>query len=131
MSAADSSKIRVIGARQLDWEEAMTQPGETAAPGREATVLRSADDLFSVGMWERDAQSRSFERTYHEVAYIIEGEVEVTEENGVVHIAKAGDILVTPQGSKGYWRNLTPVRKVWAIYEEAREMPAYLGPGAF
>ena len=29
-----------------------------------------------------------------------------------------GDILITPKGSKGYWRNLSPVKKFWAIFEE-------------
>ena len=47
-------------------------------------------------------------------------------------MAKAGDIVVTPMGSKGYWKNLKPVRKVWAIYEETGAgMKAYIGPGAF
>ena len=32
---------------------------------------------------------------------------------------RPGDILITPKGSKGYWKNLTPVKKVWGIYEEA------------
>ena len=73
--------------------------------------MRSVDDKFSFGVWRRDVQRRHFERTYHEVAVILEGEVEITEEDGEVFVAKAGDILVTPKGSKGYWKNLTPVKK--------------------
>jgi hypothetical protein len=49
-----------------------------------------------------------------------------------VHVAGAGDIVVTPQGSIGNWKNLTPVKKVWAIYEETKaELNAYIGPGPF
>ena len=132
MSEKRSGKVQVIRPAQLDWEESMTYPEETDPPGQEATVMRSVDDKFSFGVWRRDVQRRHFERTYHEVAIILEGEVEITEENGEVYVAKAGDILITPKGSKGYWKNLTPVKKVWAIYEEAgRDMPAYIGPGGF
>ena len=83
----------------------------------------SVDDKFSFGLWKRDVQRRHFERAYHEVAYIIEGEVEVTDDDGEVHVAGPGDILITPKGSKGYWKNLTPVKKVWGIYEEDRRRP--------
>ena len=47
-------------------------------------------------------------------------------------IAGPGDILITPQGSKGYWKNLTPVKKVWGIYEEVgADLDPYIGPGGF
>jgi uncharacterized cupin superfamily protein len=59
-----------------------------------------------------------FVRPYHEVALILEGEVEVELEDGTVLRAGPGDILDTPKGSSGFWRSLSPVRKIWAIYEE-------------
>lgn len=111
-------QIRVIRAADLEWEEAARQPEETDAPGREATVATSPDGRFSVGYWERDLQRRPFERPYHEVAYIISGQVEITLEDGTVLYAGPGDILDTPKDSRGYWRNLQPVRKVWSIYED-------------
>ena len=67
-----------------------------------------------------------------EIAYIIEGQVEVTDDDGNRVVAGPGDILITPKGSKGYWKNLSPVKKVWGIYEEAgADLDAYIGPGAF
>ncbi len=49
-----------------------------------------------------------------------------------MHVAGPGDILITPKGSKGQWKNLTPVKKVWGIYEEADAgLNAYIGPGGF
>ncbi|RPI31481.1 MAG: DUF861 domain-containing protein [Actinomycetota bacterium] len=105
---------------------------ETDPPGQEFTAARSADDKFSFGLWQRDVQRRHFERGYHEIAYILEGQVEVTDDEGELHVAGPGDILVTPKGSKGYWKNLTPVKKVWGIYEEtAAGLEAYVGPGGF
>ena len=132
MSEERAARVRVVSPDQYDWEEAMTHTDETDPPGQEATVMSSVDDKFSFGVWRRDVQRRHFERPYHEVALILEGEVEITEEDGEVHVAKAGDILVTPKGSKGFWKNLTPVKKVWAIYEEpGADLDAYIGPGAF
>jgi uncharacterized cupin superfamily protein len=95
-------------------------------------AARSVDEKFSFGLWRRDRQSRYFERPYHEIAYIIEGQVEITDDDGELLIAGPGDILVTPQGSKGYWKNLSPVKKVWGIYEETgADLDPYTGPGAF
>jgi uncharacterized cupin superfamily protein len=132
MSEKRSTKIRVIKPEDVIWEEAMHKPEETEAPGKEFTAAHSVDDKFSFGLWQRDAQSRHFERPYHEIAYIIEGEVEITDDDGERLTAGPGDILITPQGSRGYWKNLTPVKKVWGIYEEAgADFEAYTGPGAF
>lgn len=132
MSVPRDAKVRVVRPDQLDWEEALRQPGETDPPGREATVVTSADERFSFGAWQRDVQRRHFEREYHEVAIILEGEVEITDEAGEVHVARSGDILVTPKGSKGYWKNLTPVKKIWAIYDEpVIGLDPYTGPGGF
>ena len=55
---------------------------------------------------------------YIATEHIIAGEVEVTIEDGTVIHAGPGDIMVTPKGSKGYWKNLSPVRKFWAVFEE-------------
>ena len=132
MGDLSDTRIRVIKADEVIWSEAMANPEEADPPGEECTAAMSADDKFSFGLWRRDVQRRHFERPYHEVAYIIEGEVEVTDDEGEVHVAGPGDILITPQGSKGFWRNLTPVKKVWGIYEEAgASLDPYIGPGAF
>lgn len=132
MGDLNDTRIRVIKGDEVIWDEAMTNPDEIDPPGQESTCAMSADDKFSFGLWKRDVQRRHFERPYHEVAYIIEGEVEVTDEGGEVHLAGPGDILITPKGSKGFWKNLTPVKKVWGIYEEADAgLSAYIGPGGF
>jgi uncharacterized cupin superfamily protein len=132
MSADTRTHIRVVKPGDVVWEEALRGPDDTEPPGEEFTVVNSEDDRFSFGLWRREAQNRHFERQYHEIAFIMEGEVELTDDDGTVHLATAGDIVVTPQGSRGHWRNLTPVKKVWAVYEETRaELNAYTGPGPF
>ena len=132
MSDARDARIRVIKPEDVTWNEAPRYAEETDPPGQEFNAARSMDDKFSFGLWRRDVQRRNFERDYHEIAYILEGQVEVTDDEGDVHVAGPGDILVTPKGSKGYWKNLTPVKKVWGIYEEtAAGLEAYVGPGEF
>lgn len=132
MGDLSDTRIRVIRADEMSWEEAMTGPEETDPPGEECSAAVSMDDKFSFGLWRRDVQQRHFERPYHEVAYIVEGEVEVTDDDGNVLVAGPGDVLITPKGSKGYWKNLSPVKKVWGIYEEADAgLNAYIGPGGF
>ena len=132
MSEKRSVKIRVIKPEDVIWEQALHSSDETEAPGQEFTAAHSVDEKFSFGLWRRDEQSRHFERTYHEIAYIIEGQVEITDDDGELLIAGPGDILITPLGSKGYWKNLSPVKKVWGIYEEVgADLDAYIGPGAF
>jgi uncharacterized cupin superfamily protein len=127
-----SEKIRVIKPTDIAWEEAETYPEETDPPGDQFTAAESVDERFSCGLWQRDVQRRYFERPYHEVAFIIEGEVEVTDNDGNLVVAGPGDILITPKGSKGYWKNLSPVKKFWAIYDDpGNDLQAYLGAGRF
>ena len=100
--------------------------------GQGSTAHESGDERFSAGVWKRDVQRRYFERPYHEVAFIIEGEVEITDDDGNLFKAGPGDILITPKGSKGYWKNEGVVKKFWAIYDEPEAaLDPYLGPGPF
>jgi uncharacterized cupin superfamily protein len=132
MSEAKDTKIRVIKPEDITWEEAMRYAEETDPPGQEFTAAKSVDDKFSFGLWQRKVQRRHFERGFHEIAYIIQGQVELTDDDGEVLVAGPGDIVITPKGSKGYWKNLSPVKKVWGIYEEAgADMQSYIGPGKF
>ena len=99
----------------MSWTEAPRGPEEAEAPGKEFTAFAAGP--FSAGFWQRDEQARHFVRPYHEIAYIIEGEVEITMDDGQMVHAGPGDILITPKGSSGYWRNVSSVRKFWAILE--------------
>ena len=118
MNDDKTPQIRVVKPADVVWSEAARNPEETDPPGGEFTAAASPDGKFSVGYWRRDVQRRPVVRPYHEVALILEGEVEIELDDGTVLRAGPGDILDTPKGSSGYWRSLTPVRKLWAIYEE-------------
>jgi uncharacterized cupin superfamily protein len=109
----------VVRPSEAQWQEAARSPEEVAPPGVELTGFESADGRFTFGVWERDLQEREFERPYDEVALILEGEVELLLDDGTTIRAVAGDILVTPNGTKARWRSRGRTRKVWAIYESS------------
>jgi uncharacterized cupin superfamily protein len=111
--------MRVIGADDpVEWITLENPPGDDGPPGQEWYAWRNADAKFSTGVWRREPETGSFDRTYHEIACLIEGDVEIETEDGLVLRAGAGDVLVTPQGSRGLWRALTPVKKFWAVHHE-------------
>ncbi len=111
--------IRVIeGGADLDWEEVPRPEGDTNPPGEEVVLFRSGDRRFSAGLWRRVPEQGDMEPPYHEIAFIIEGEVEITEPDGTVHRVGPGDVLITPRGSKAVWKSLSPVKKLWAVYKE-------------
>jgi uncharacterized cupin superfamily protein len=117
--AIGDSGMRVIGARDpVEWITLENVPGDENPPGQEWYAWRSHDAKFSAGVWRRDPETGTFDRDYHEVACLIQGDVEIETEDGRVLRAGAGDVLVTPRGSRGLWRALTPVKKVWAVHHE-------------
>ena len=48
---------------------------------------------------------------------MLSGEADIEEPDGTVHTVRAGDVLVTPKGSKGTWRIRETIVKFWAIHE--------------
>jgi uncharacterized cupin superfamily protein len=102
----------------LEWESVPTEPGDSNEPGEETVLFRSQDSRFSFGLWRRVPEEGPMEPPYHEIAVIIEGEVEVTESDGSVHRVGPGDVLITPKGSTATWKALSPVKKFWAVYKE-------------
>ncbi len=113
--------IRVVKASEpdaLEWEVIPTEPDDPTPPGEEVVSFRAGDARFSFGLWKRDPETGPMDLPYHEIAVIIEGEVEVIGEDGTVHRAGPGDVLITPKGSKATWKALSPVKKFWAIYKE-------------
>lgn len=112
-------RIRLVKADEdLEWREIPTEPGDPTPPGEEVVLFRSGDQRFAFGLWRRAPETGPMEPPYHEIAVIVDGEVELIEEDGTVHRAGPGDVVITPKGSRATWRALSPVKKVWAIDKE-------------
>lgn len=119
MSEHHEMRVRVVKADAvLDWEEVPRPEGDTAPPGEEVVLFRAGDARFSVGLWKRAPETGSMEPPYHEMAYIVEGEVELHLDDGTVLTAGPGDVIVAPKGGRAVWKSLSPVKKFWAIYRE-------------
>jgi hypothetical protein len=111
--------MRVIGANDpVEWITLDNLPGDESAPGQEWYAWRNPDAKFSTGVWRRDPETGEFDREYHEVACLLEGDVEIETDDGRVLHAGPGDVIVTPEGSSGIWRASSPVRKFWAVHHE-------------
>ncbi len=111
--------VRVIGRDDpVEWVTLENPPGDTNPPGQEWYAWRNADGRFSTGVWKRVPETGGFELAYNEVACLIEGDIDIEQDGSDTLRAGAGDVLVTPVGSKGVWRAHTPVEKFWAVHHE-------------
>ena len=116
------SQIRVVStAGRQGWSALIDPPGEIGSPGAEMVVFAEAAGAFTIGLWEREPDTWPFERAYDEVAMILEGEADIETEEGEMLAVRAGDVLVSPKGSKGVWHVRSKIVKFYAIHDSAIE----------
>lgn len=115
-----SGAIRVVKASApMAWEETPQEADNPRPPAFETVEHRADDGRFAVGFWKRDPEEGEMVLSeFHEVMFILEGEIEITSEDGTVTPVGPGDLVIAPQHSRGTWKALSPVKKVWAIYRE-------------
>lgn len=114
----DVHEIRVVSsAGREGWRALVDPPGAIPSDGAELDAFTSADGRFSAGLWEREPDTWTFERPYDEVALILSGVADIETDDGRTLRVGAGDILVTPKGSKGTWRIHETIVKLFAIHE--------------
>ena len=102
--------------------EADTIAADKLIAGNAATKLwhqfTDTTGQFHVGQWASEACKLSVIYDENELCVIVEGEVELTDADGTTTRYKAPDAFVIPAGFKGTWESLTPVRKIYAAFEE-------------
>jgi hypothetical protein len=109
--------LRVVRSREQDgWSPLVDPPGEIPSAGAELEVFATPDGRFTAGLWRREPDTWSFERSHDEVAFIVSGVGEIETPDGRTLELRPGDVLVTPNGSKGTWRIAEPLTKFYAIY---------------
>ncbi len=108
-------------------DDAITQAVHTIAfdpaaqpdPGvRYTTKLWYAapDGAFRTGFWAAQPGRAEISYTKDELCMLLEGEVRLTAADGTVATYRAGDSFVIPNGFKGTWETVSPVRKFFATY---------------
>jgi Predicted enzyme of the cupin superfamily len=101
------------------WSALVDPPGEAGSAGAEMSIFTGPSEAFTTGLWEREPDTWPFERAYDEVAMILEGEADIETEDGQMLSVRAGDVLVTPKGSKGVWHVRSKIVKFYAIHDSA------------
>ena len=78
-------------------------------------AMQSEDKKMSTGFWECSKGTFEWIYTWDESVYILEGEVEVSEEGGKSYSLKPGDITHFPKGIKTLWCVIQPVKKMFVV----------------
>jgi uncharacterized cupin superfamily protein len=112
------AQIKVVSSTNRDgWDTMADPPGEIPSRCREMATFTGGEGAFETGLWEREPDTWPFERAYDEVAIILQGAGEIELDNGDRLRVRAGDVLVTPKGTKGVWHVQETIVKFFAIYD--------------
>ncbi len=75
-------------------------------------------EAVRTGVWaSTPGKNISMKGSIYELCHLLEGTVEIEGDNGTVQRFSAGDTFVMKPGFKGTWRTVTPVRKIYAIFD--------------
>jgi uncharacterized cupin superfamily protein len=81
------------------------------------TSFQSSDGKLEVGLYRLSRVTLKISNwPVDEFMYFLEGQVEITDEEGSSNIYGPGDTIVMPKGFSGTWRQLSPIRKINISY---------------
>ncbi len=81
------------------------------------TGFHTSDGKFEVGFYHGSEVTLRIDGwPVTEFMYFLEGQVEITNEDGSSRIYGPGDALVMPKGFNGTWRQLGPIKKINISY---------------
>ena len=93
----------------------------TILEGNPRTTTRNffADqtEQFFSGIWESTSGKWRIRYTENEFVHMLEGEAILIAADGTAESVTAGDSFVVPAGFEGTWESVTPVKKLYAIFE--------------
>lgn len=116
----DNSHIRSLSDPAGEVTQHVT-PLERCTRGRPRQTFHkhfeSADQLFSIGVWECEVGSFAVNFTGHEFASLLEGRIMIEDEHGAQLHFVPGMQLVFPAGYKGVWNVLEPAKKSYVWHE--------------
>lgn len=71
---------------------------------------------LDAGVWECEPNVHEIEAApYDEFVYLIEGRIDVTDDEGNTESFRAGDSFMMPRGCKCTWDVREPVRKLYVV----------------
>lgn len=93
----------------------------TGDPGQAMTTklwYANPDGAFRSGFWSSEPGTAEIHYLKDEICVLLEGTVRLTTADGTIATYTAGDTFVIPQGFKGTWETVSPVRKFFATYQK-------------
>ncbi|HDM70888.1 MAG TPA: DUF861 domain-containing protein [Thermotogales bacterium] len=81
----------------------------------------SDEELRNLGvedwpMWRKEVSEFDWYYDTNEDFYVLEGEVEVTTDDGKTYRFGEGDFVTFPKGMKCTWKVLKPIKKKYRLY---------------
>lgn len=71
---------------------------------------------LDAGVWECEPNRHVIEAApYDEFVYLLEGHIDVIDDDGAIQTFKAGDSFMMPRGCKCTWDVKEPVRKLYVV----------------
>jgi len=81
------------------------------------TSFQSTDGKLEVGLYRLSQVTlRISNWPVDEFMYFLEGQVEITDEEGTSRVYGPGDALVMPKGFSGTWKQFSPIKKINISY---------------
>ena len=88
----------------------------SGSPRASGTVLwQSEDKRLLNGIWECTPGSFTWDYTWDETAYLFEGKLTITDQNGIRNELGVGDLIFMPTGTHSTWEITERVRKAYHI----------------
>ena len=76
-----------------------------------------AKEVLSWPVWEKDICDYDWLYKTREECFLLEGKVEVTDNNGNISRFEKGDFVTFPKGLACHWNIIEPVKKHFKHYE--------------
>jgi uncharacterized cupin superfamily protein len=93
--------------------ESQITGGSPQAAGR--FLWQSEDKRLGNGVWTCAPGSFTWEYTWDETIYLLEGEVTIADQDGNSNTYRAGDLFFVPAGTSSSWEVTKAVRKVFHL----------------
>ena len=94
----------------------MLQEGQPEEQGK--SVFADETRQLDVGVWECEPHRHVMTNCpYHEFVYLLEGCVDIIDEEGEVETYRAGDSFVMPLGCNCIWDVKESIRKLYVVVE--------------
>lgn len=109
-----ASELKGLPLKQWGQGKAFGNLGPSAISGKRLDVAGGAIDSW--GVWEASPGSFIREVKAGEFMHILAGECTFTPDDGEEMTISAGDYLFFPPDTRGVWRILSPVRKLYMLF---------------